>query len=97
MDSAHRMRCLMLTSNFRQRSLATGLLLQYSPADGERTEWAGPCIADGLYRDHAVAWFLGLHQASGDDTEPTQAAGRCCTIHCAGTWRHTGLSRWVLQ
>jgi hypothetical protein len=82
---------------FPRTSLETDLVYMYSPADGKTTEKAWPRFSDDPHRDHAAVWFLGLYQAPGDETEYAQAIGGSCAIYLARAWRHTSLSRRVLQ
>ena len=96
MDSAHRMRCWMWRSSVRLDSLATGLILQYSPAYGNETDEVQTSI-QGTHCDHAAVWFLGLCQALGAEAERAQATGRGRAFHGARAWRQTGRSRRVFQ
>ncbi len=97
MGSAHKMRCLMWRSRVRLESLATSLVCMYSPADGNETEGVASRISDGLRRAHAAVWILGLCQASGDERERPQTAGRGRAFHGPRAWSQTGVSRRVLQ
>lgn len=81
----------------RLQSLATGLILQYSPAHGNETEAAQPVVRKGLHGDRAAVQRVGLCQDPDDGTEHAQVTGRGRAIHGARTWSETGVSRGIFQ